>query len=91
MYKKNETVVYLILAILVLFISESSSDLIVNSRLDAYFYPNSYGFLINAITDIAGALIDFIFSLIRPVGILGYILIISRIGALVNDNLVEKH
>ncbi|NBM55014.1 hypothetical protein GWI68_09495 [Proteus sp. G2669] len=38
-----------------------------------------------------GALIDFIFSLIRPVGILGYILIISRIGALVNDNLVEKH
>ncbi|ENY6785900.1 CPBP family glutamic-type intramembrane protease [Providencia rettgeri] len=75
MYKKNETVVYLILAILVLFISESSSDLIVNSRLDAYFYPNFYGFLINAIIGIALSLfaLNFAKKNLTPIDLLGSI------------------
>ena len=73
MYKKNETVVYLILAALVLFISESSSDLIVNSRLDAYFYPNLYGFLINAIIGIALSLfaLNFAKKNLTPIELLG--------------------
>ncbi|EPJ3803563.1 CPBP family glutamic-type intramembrane protease [Morganella morganii] len=75
MYKKNETVVYLILAVLVLFISESSSDLIVNSRLDAYFYPNFYGFLINAIIGIALSLfaLNFAKKNLTPIDLLGSI------------------
>lgn len=75
MYKKNETVVYLILAVLVLFISESSSDLIVNSRLDAYFYPNFYGFLINAIIGIALSIfaLNFAKKNLTPIDLLGSI------------------
>lgn len=75
MYKKNETVVYLILAVLVLFISESSSDLIVNSRLDAYFYPNFYYFLINAIIGIALSIfaLNFAKKNLKPIDLLGSI------------------
>lgn len=75
MYKKNETVVYLILAVLVLFISESSSDLIVNSWLDAYFYPNFYGFLINAIIGIALSIfaLNFAKKNLTPIDLLGSI------------------
>ena len=75
MYKKNETVVYLILAVLVLFISESSSDLIVNSRLDAYFYPNFYYFLINAIIGIALSIfaLNFAKKNLTPIDLLGSI------------------
>lgn len=75
MYKKIETVAYLILATLVLFISELASDLIVNSRLDAYFYPNFYGFLINAIIGIVLSLfvLDFAKKYLTPIDLIGSI------------------
>ncbi|MGG4681900.1 hypothetical protein ACLPDT_11450, partial [Proteus mirabilis] len=77
MYKKiqqkNETEICLILAILVLFISESFSNLIVNSWLDVYFYPNFYGFLINAVIGIALSLfaLNFVKKNLTPIDLLG--------------------
>lgn len=77
MYKKiqqkNETEICLILAILVIFISESFSNLIVNSWLDVYFYPNFYGFLINAVIGIALSLfaLNFVKKNLTPIDLLG--------------------